>query len=90
MNKNLKDLMKKVETELEKAEKNYKNAKRSAQEIAASAAVLALKHEVEEKGEQICFEHEGDTVFVVDSPVLIPGFKIVSSKSPLGQKILFL
>lgn len=110
---NFKSLTKSVDTEVEKAEDNYKKSKKSAEEIAASAAgspsqagdryhsqgtadiakqkldtVLALKNELEEKGESICHEHEGETLFIVENPVLIDGYKIISEKSPLGQKIL--
>lgn len=102
-----------VQNELEKAEKAYKHAKQSAQEIAATAltshsqagdrfhsqgaadlakqkldTVLALKTEIEEKGEGVCFKHDGEDVYIVDNPILLDGFKLISTKSPLGMKII--
>lgn len=50
--------------------------------------ILSLEKELEEKKEKVCFEHQGEIVYVVDNPVLITGFKIISSNSPLGKKIL--
>lgn len=51
-------------------------------------AVLALKDELKQKGESVCFKYKKENVFVVDNPILISGFKIISSRSPLGKKIL--
>jgi len=51
-------------------------------------AILALKKEVEDKLETICTQHNDQEIFLVNNPVLISGFTIVSTKSPLGIKIL--
>lgn len=51
-------------------------------------AILALKNEIEKKKDGICVEYNGETLFLVDNPVTVSGLKIVSTKSPLGQKIL--
>ena len=113
MKNKAKQLLEAINTEFIKAEKGYKNAKKSAQEIALSAAlspsqagdsyhsqgaadlareryesILNLKKEIEEKGETICVNYEGQEIFLVDNPVLISGFTIVSTKSPLGKKLL--
>lgn len=47
-----------------------------------------LKQEIEEKGEKIGFNFEGHEIFLVDNPILIKGFKLVSTQSPVGQKLL--
>ena len=113
MNKKIQDFLVAVDLEYKKAEKIYKDAKDSAQEVAASAAlspsqsgdrfhsqgtadlakqkldsISNLVVEIEEKGDRICVEFKGEIIFLVDNPILISGFKVVSSKSPLGQKIL--
>lgn len=99
--------------ELKKADTGYKNAKKSALEIAASAAaspsqagdrfhsqgaadlakerydvILALKNEIELKGENVFKKFEGKEIILVDNPIVLNGFLIVSTKSPLGQRIL--
>jgi len=51
-------------------------------------AIAALKSEIDKKGEKILHKYEDETLFLVDNPVLIPGFKIVSSKSPVGKKLI--
>jgi len=51
-------------------------------------SILALKKELEVKGERIIIEHQGQTLFLVDNSVIISGFKIASTNSPFGQKIL--
>jgi hypothetical protein len=109
----LEAFLKAIDEEYRKAEKIYKEARKSAQEVAAAASaspsqsgdrfhsqgtadlaklkfdsISRLKVEVGEKGEKICTEYKGETVFLVDNPILISGFKIVSTKSPLGQIIL--
>ena len=111
--KRFKKLLILVEKKVKKAERGFNNAKKSAQEIAASAAlspsqsgdmyhsqgavdtakrkldsIMLLKKELEEKGEDVCFDYEDEEVFVVDNPVLISGISLVSTKSPLGKKIL--
>lgn len=50
--------------------------------------VLSLKKEIETKGEKVVFEYDDETIYIVDNSIMISGFKIVSSKSPLGEKIL--
>jgi len=109
----LERLQEAIDVELAKAEKGYNNAKKSAQEIARSAAlspsqagdryhsqgtldlakeryeaILALKKEIKDKGETICAKYNDQEIFLVDNPVLIPGFTAVSTKSPLGAKLL--
>lgn len=113
MNRLINNLKTTVNLEFKKAEEAYKHAKKSALEIAASAAAspsqagdrfhsqgaadLAkerfetfklLLNEIEEKGEKIYFKYEGKDLFLVENPVLIKGFNLVSVKSPLGSKIL--
>ena len=113
MDLKLKQLQEAIDAEFQKAEKGYNNAKKSAQEIARSAAlspsqagdryhsqgaadlareryesILDLKNEVEEKGETVCVRYNDQEIFLVDNPVLISGFTIVSTKSPLGIKLL--
>jgi len=51
-------------------------------------AVLAFKNEVEQKGESIFINFEGNDIVLVDNPIIIPGFTIASTKSPLGQKLI--
>ncbi len=109
----MKDFLAAVNLEHKKALKIYNDAKKSAQEVAASAAaspsqsgdrfhsqgtadlakqkldsISSLLAEIEEKGDNVCVEFKGETVFLVDNPILISGFKVVSTKSPLGQTIL--
>lgn len=50
--------------------------------------VLSLKKEIETKGEKVVFEYDDETIYIVDNPIMISGFKIVSSKSPFGERIL--
>jgi len=113
MYKKFQNLLQKIDIELKKAEEGYKNAKKSALEIAKSAslspsqagdrfhsqcsadlakerydAVLAFKNEVEQKGESIFINFEGKDIVLVDNPIIIPGFTIASTKSPLGQKLI--
>lgn len=112
MNSNLKKLLKAVEIELNKTEKNYHHTRNSAREIAASASAspsqsgdryhsqatadLAkqryeeaqkLMDEIKVKGEEIVINHNGEEVYLVDNPILVSGFKIVSTRSPLGQTL---
>lgn len=51
-------------------------------------SVLALKKEIINKGKKIVFNYNGETIFIVDNPIMIKGFKFVSSNSVLGQKLL--
>lgn len=51
-------------------------------------SILTLKKEIEDKGETICTKYDNQEIFLVDNPVLISGFTIVSTKSPLGTKLL--
>lgn len=113
MNTILRDLVAALEIEIKKAQRSYQDAKRAAQEIAASAssspsqsgdrfhsqgsadlaskrfqAILSFKKEFDKKGEAICVKHKGETLFLVDNPIMLAGFKIVSTKSPLGLKLL--
>lgn len=101
-----------VDEELKKAETGYKNAKKSALEIAKSASlspsqagdrfhsqgaadlakerldsIIALKNEIELKGESVVKNYEGKEMILVDNPIMISGFLVVSTKSPLGQKL---
>lgn len=113
MDQQLNSFKKAVEKELKKAEVNFKQTKKAAQEVAASAAaspsqsgdrfhsqgaadlakqkyeaVLALKNEIDQKGEKVCVDHGGETLYLVDNPIMISGLKIVSTKSPLSLKLL--
>ena len=112
MKTSLKMFLKSVNNEVKKAEQNYKQAKKSALEIAASASsspsqsgdryhsqgtadlakqrfeeVKKLKDEIKVKGETVIVTYDGEELILVDNPVLLPGFKIVSTKSPLGIKL---
>lgn len=105
-------LIKAVDKEFKKAERAYKLAKKSAEEIAASATssmsqagdrfhsqgtadlakqrfetISALKKEVESKRDKINVKYQNEDLFLVDNPTLINGFKLVSTKSPLGVKL---
>lgn len=102
-----------VDSNFKRAERIYRESKKAAEEIAASAsaspsqsgdrfhsqgsadlakqkyeAVLALKEELKKKGDAICVEYNGETLYLVDNLIMVPGFKLVSTKAPLGQKIL--
>ncbi len=113
MTSKLSELIQAVNLELEKSRKIYEHAKKSAQEVAASAALspsqsgdrfhsqgaadlakqkfeaaMALKKELDEKKEDAGFILEGEEIFIVDSPMVIKGFKLVSAKSPIGKKLL--
>lgn len=108
----LNSLLQSVNVEIKKAERNYKQAKKSALEIAASASsspsqsgdryhsqgtadlakqrfeeIKKLRQEIEIKGETVIVNYGGEELILVDNPVLISGFKIVSTKSPLGLKL---
>ncbi|WKZ25331.1 MAG: hypothetical protein QY322_02980 [bacterium] len=50
--------------------------------------ILSLKKEIDLKGEKIVFNYNNETVYIVDNPIMLSGFKIISSMSPLGEKIL--
>lgn len=50
--------------------------------------ITLLKKEIEVKGESVLVNYEGKELFLVDNPVLIKGFMLVSTKSSIGQKIL--
>lgn len=107
------DLVAAIDIELKRAEKVYKDVRKTAQEVAASAAlspsqsgdryhsqgaadmarqkyteVLALKKEIELKKDDICFTLNGEQVFLVDNPIFIKDFKLISTKSPIGQSLL--